>query len=717
MSNQKFTNIVNVVISGRHEEYDFGSYKRGLQYLYDSQINYSEIILCNDSCYGPLNNFREIFEKMSEAGCDFWGLTKNSAFGWHLQSYFLVFVREVVEDKLFKIFFADVVKKENVTDVVLDYEVRLTTFLENNGYIWSSYVDDDCSNYSNFCSKNTNLTVFPIQMMHWGVELIKVKAFKFARCNDESMPSTYKQLKMINASLYSMVLSHLGRQTDLTLPIEPDFSIILPVFNRSEALREAIDSVLLQTYENWELIIVDDGSDADVEEIIKTEYFNYIKSNKIRVIRLAVNGGVCRARNIGISAARNQWITFLDSDNLLRPNALNKYANSIFLMPETKIFYGSIILKSSNSPHGSVFDRHALLEANYIDLGAMVHHRSFTDAGLRFDENMRRLVDWDYIIRLTENELPNYMGYSMIIYDDDEKSNRISTSESFATAHAYIKQKHNIPYVACTIILSYNHEKYIERAIESVCMQVVNFEHIIYIFDDASTDKTWEIIVACSRKYPGRIRACKRESNLGQGPNLRGAIGATQGDVISILEGDDYWVDQLKLEREVRFLIENPDSSMVFSALNVLDESTGALRLLDRQVNLSKTKLNAGDFLAHSSLNLFGTFSCCSFRSNIMKQLEYKYFEDRLSEIALAFFFDKFGSIGFIEIVGAVYRQHNAGLWTGADINQKKRMMIDARVAAYSLSSDKWRSELKDILKKLGVSVEMQSMPISDVAG
>lgn len=94
-------------------------------------------------------------------------------------------------------------------------------------------------------------------------------------------------------------------------------SIIMPVYNIAEEYIEAsIRSVSVQTYTDWELIIVDDGSD---EECAK--YLDKMKNNKMRVIH-KMNGGVSDARNVGIEAAKNEWIVFLDPDDCMKETQL-----------------------------------------------------------------------------------------------------------------------------------------------------------------------------------------------------------------------------------------------------------------------------------------------------------------------------------------------------------------------------------------------------------
>ena len=88
-------------------------------------------------------------------------------------------------------------------------------------------------------------------------------------------------------------------------------SVILPTYNRLSLLKRAIGSVLAQSHPNWELIVVDDGSEDGTAQWLKTDSELLALGNRLRVIRVD-NGGVSRARNLGVSGAKGEWLTFLD---------------------------------------------------------------------------------------------------------------------------------------------------------------------------------------------------------------------------------------------------------------------------------------------------------------------------------------------------------------------------------------------------------------------
>ncbi len=121
-------------------------------------------------------------------------------------------------------------------------------------------------------------------------------------------------------------------------------------------------------------------------------------------------------------------------------------------------------------------------------------------------------------------------------------------------------------------LITYNHEAYIAQAIESILKQIVNFQIRIVIGEDYSTDRTRAICSEYAEKYPDIIYLPPAEKNLGMLKNFERALKACEGKYIAFLEGDDYWTDALKLQKQIDFLERNPDYSACFH--NVTIQST-----------------------------------------------------------------------------------------------------------------------------------------------
>ena len=122
-------------------------------------------------------------------------------------------------------------------------------------------------------------------------------------------------------------------------------------------------------------------------------------------------------------------------------------------------------------------------------------------------------------------------------------------------------------------IITYNQEKYIARAIESALMQQCNFLYEIIISDDCSTDKTKTIIDQYAGKYPGLIKAFHADHNLGMLKNWEKALKLCTGRYIALMEGDDYWNDPHKLQKQFDILESHPDCAISFTNATNIYES------------------------------------------------------------------------------------------------------------------------------------------------
>ncbi len=122
---------------------------------------------------------------------------------------------------------------------------------------------------------------------------------------------------------------------------------------------------------------------------------------------------------------------------------------------------------------------------------------------------------------------------------------------------------------------TYNHAKYITKCIEGVLSQKTTFKFEYIIGEDYSTDGTRDIVFDYARKYPNLIRVITADSNVGMRANSRRCSKASRGKYRAVCEGDDYWTDPYKLQKQVDFLEANPDHGMVHTELDHYYVKTG----------------------------------------------------------------------------------------------------------------------------------------------
>ena len=126
------------------------------------------------------------------------------------------------------------------------------------------------------------------------------------------------------------------------------FSVIMPTYNRAFCIGRAIDALLAQTHQDFELIVVDDGSTDGTAELIQSKYADALASGKLVFLPQEKNAGVCAARNKGLEKARYAWIAYADTDNVPRPDFLETFANGIILQIMRMMYLAAATENESN---------------------------------------------------------------------------------------------------------------------------------------------------------------------------------------------------------------------------------------------------------------------------------------------------------------------------------------------------------------------------------
>lgn len=187
---EKLSKYVNIISDEKHGEYDWGSYKKGYLAIKDKLTDKDELIFCNDSVFGPLTPFKQIFDKMKMQKADVWGI--NTASEKFLMSFFLVIRSTVFLTDYFHNFMKNIKKEATKKDVVEKYEKGFSELIYRNGHKISSYFTpsdiinhkfDDIPFFSFFCHfvKKDNFEVYDdnvIYLIKNGFPFIKKLSFK-----------------------------------------------------------------------------------------------------------------------------------------------------------------------------------------------------------------------------------------------------------------------------------------------------------------------------------------------------------------------------------------------------------------------------------------------------------------------------------------------------------------------------------------------------------
>jgi len=159
-------------------------------------------------------------------------------------------------------------------------------------------------------------------------------------------------------------------------------------------------------------------------------------------------------------------------------------------------------------------------------------------------------------------------------------------------------------------MITFNQEKFIAQAIESALMQHANFKYEIVIGEDYSTDRTRDIVLEYQEKYSDRIKLLLQGKNVGMHKNFVDTYYACRGKYIALLEGDDYWTDAHKLQKQVDFLENNPNFSICFHNMQIIYANEPHL---NRISNVKQKRITNIKTLARG--NYIFTASCI-FRKN-----------------------------------------------------------------------------------------------------
>ena len=182
-------------------------------------------------------------------------------------------------------------------------------------------------------------------------------------------------------------------------------SVVIPTYNRGKVIRKSIESVLIQSYKNIELIIIDDGSTDNTEFVVKK-----ISDNRIKYIKLNENKGACYARNIGIKKAKGKYIAFQDSDDIFDKYKLEKQLMNLKKM-NSDLDFCKIKVHSDTEAIFPDFEIDKELDLNKITsklcFGNLISTQSIlikTDIIKRclFDAELPRLQDFDLALRISQ---------------------------------------------------------------------------------------------------------------------------------------------------------------------------------------------------------------------------------------------------------------------------------------------------------------------------
>ena len=262
------------------------------------------------------------------------------------------------------------------------------------------------------------------------------------------------------------------------------------------------------------------------------------------------------------------------------------------------------------------------------------------------------------------------------------------------------------------VIITYNQEKYIAQAIESIVCQKTTFPFEVIIAEDCSTDSTRNVCVDYQKRYPNLIRLLLHEKNLGLIGNYKSALKECKGEYIAECGGDDFWCDEYKLQKHVDYMDQHDDVVVTYHDAKIVDADAKMLQTSflpeNRKINFSSDQLK-------KALLLLPQTMC--FRNIVVKEVEktlspYVYNEDLFVTSILG----NYGIGAYLSnINNTAYRILNNSIWMGQTSVKKTMMAIGSNAELRNYYKRKKDYKYSDYFRNKVISL-FADVPVSQLS-
>ncbi|MDO5852241.1 MAG: glycosyltransferase [Methanobacteriaceae archaeon] len=319
--------------------------------------------------------------------------------------------------------------------------------------------------------------------------------------NSLTSPITHTPFTQQDKKIFS-VMNNISKYLLKQVPNnKPLVSIIMPVYNRVNLVQRSIDSVLNQTYNNIELIIVDDGSSDGTIQLLKNQ-----DDPRIKIKYHDHCQGASQARNTALNMVKGKYIMYLDSDNTWDERYVSCMVGAFNLLSDAEVLYsGQIIYEGKDTTPKFIrfgaLNKGLVKNNNYIDLNAFCHTKEVYDKLGGFDTSLKRFVDWDLILNYTTHATTYGIPTILSNYYYDIADNSLSNNTSYAKYLDIVRNKHekrlkkisyniNIDHNVSIIIPSYESLSDLKECVNSITNLNLDWIEIIIVDNNSSTDVT-----------------------------------------------------------------------------------------------------------------------------------------------------------------------------------------------------------------------------------
>lgn len=396
---EKIKSYVSYAEFDRHNSYDYGSWKRGIEYLRNkgiyNQIN--RLYLINDSQYGPINGFEDVFNKMNSKDYDFWGLTDSDDSRYHLVSFFQCFTNKVFTDDIFINHINKIKPNMEYLDIVFNIERKFTAVLRKK-YKCGCYSKDFCKNTREVFAGNSFAMLWQTSMLENGFPYIKVKSldgtWKNEKASYEDTSKALKYIKKLNPELYSLIIEDLQNRGVEIKTLTNDFynqvdkkdyvsfdvfdTLIIRPFKEPHKLFEYIEKKYKLEGYGKERMIAQNRAYIDAEgehEITIDEIYNHIvpKFKNIKDVEIEEEKRLCKANPLIIDVykyclEKNKKLIAI-SDMYLSEDIISDILKKNNFLGFSKIYVSSG--RKETKANKGLFE--LVIKENRIDRRKMVH--------------------------------------------------------------------------------------------------------------------------------------------------------------------------------------------------------------------------------------------------------------------------------------------------------------------------------------------------------
>jgi GT2 family glycosyltransferase/glycosyltransferase involved in cell wall biosynthesis/SAM-dependent methyltransferase/tetratricopeptide (TPR) repeat protein len=357
----------------------------------------------------------------------------------------------------------------------------------------------------------------------------------------------------------------------------PMVSVIVPTYNRPDWLAETLQSILRQTYRNFEIIVVNDAG-PDIEHILAP----LDHGERIRVIRHDANKGLAAARNTGIREAKGKYIAYLDDDDVFHPDHLQTLVQHLHER-QCQVAYTDAFratqrrngdryeIVKRDVPYSFNWDANRILVQNFVPVLCFMHHRECIEKAGWFDESLTTHEDWDLWMRMSRHYSFEHIkkitcefrwredGSSM---SSERRADFLRTAEViYQKSHAFVanqpgllwkRQQHLLEIshslrdleskptpetlLVSIVIPVFNKLELTQACLEAIHRETTPGSFEIIVVDNASTDGTAEFLQG--EQDAGRLRTIRNNVNLGFSMGCNQGIRAARGGFILLLNND-----------------------------------------------------------------------------------------------------------------------------------------------------------------------------------